>query len=173
MRKPMRTVVVVLLAAGLGVSSAFLVACGDRNSLIPKGDAAAMRSDLDQASTLYAQQECRKAEAKVASARSRADGLPPQVDQSLKTTLADNLATVLTEVKTQCAKTTSTQTTSTPTNTNPTVPTTPSTSSTSSTQTHTTPDTTSTPPPSTSTSTPTPPPSNSGGSGGTPPGSGQ
>jgi hypothetical protein len=169
MRKPMRTVVVVLLAAGLGVSSAFLVSCGDRNSLIPKSDAAAMRSDLDQASSLYAQEECRRAEAKVADARSRASRLPPEVDRSLQTTLAENLDTVLAEVTAQCGKTTSTQTTTTPTNTNPTVPTTPSTSSTSSTPTHTTPDTTSTPPPSTPSSTSTPPPSNPGGSGGTPP----
>ena len=40
MRRPlMRTLLLALIAAALGVSSAFLVACGDRNDLIPRSDA--------------------------------------------------------------------------------------------------------------------------------------
>ncbi|MDX6697023.1 MAG: hypothetical protein QOE65_420 [Solirubrobacteraceae bacterium] len=110
----MRSVVAVLLAAALGVSSAFLVACGDRNSLIPKGDASAMQSDLDRAETLYGQQECRRAQAAVRQARGRAERLPSGVDAGLRSTLQDNLDTVLARIVDRCGKTT---TTTTPTQT--------------------------------------------------------
>jgi hypothetical protein len=166
MRQPlMRTLLLALIAAALGVSSAFLVACGDRNDLIPSDDAAAINSDLDRASSLYSQEECRAAQAEVIRAEGRADRLPPEVDSDLRKTLGENLQTVLNDIREQCGKTQSTQTTqttaTTPTTTTPT------------TTTETTPTTTTTAPPTTTTTTPPTTETtttDSGDSGGTPPG---
>jgi hypothetical protein len=161
----MRTLLLALIAAALGVSSAFLVACGDRNDLIPSSDAAAINSDLDRASSLYSQEECRAAQAEVIRAEGRADRLPAEVDADLRRTLGENLQTVLNDIRTQCGKTQSTQTTqttaTTPTTTTPT------------TTTETTPTTTTTAPPTTTTTTPPTTQTtttDSGDSGGTPPG---
>ena len=162
----MRTVAVVLLSAALGVSSAFLVACGDRNSLIPKDDAAALVSDLDRASSLYAGEECRAAQRAVLSARERAGELPPEVDTRLRATLQDNVDAVLARIREQCGRTQTTQTTQT---------TTTATQPTETTETATTteppPTTTTTePPPTTTTETePSDDDDGGGGSGGTPP----
>lgn len=163
----MRWLPILLLAAALGVSSSFLVACGDRNGLIPRSDANAIRSDLDQASSLVAGQRCRAAEAAVVDAQATAAEVPRTVDSGLRTTLDDNLQHVLSRIRADCGKTTSTQkTNTTPTQTQPT------TTTTQPTTTETTPSTTTTapqPPPTTTTNQS--PPSGSG-SGGTPAGGG-
>jgi hypothetical protein len=156
----MRTVVVVLLAAALGVSSAFLVACGDRNALLPPGDAEAMRSDLDQASALYAREECRASERAVGRAQDRAQALPPEVDRDLSATLEANLDVVLEKIRTRCGKTASTQTTQTTA-----TQTTQTTETTQTTTTEPPPTTTTTEPPPTTTTT-EPPPEGPGESGG-------
>ena len=160
----MRTVVAVLLAAALGVSSAFLVACGDRNSLIPPDDAAALRSDLDRASSLYGQEECRASEAAVRAAQSRAEGLPSDVDRELSATLSINLEHALERIRADCGRQQTTQTTQT-TATQPTEATT-----TETTTTEPPPTTTTTEPPPTTTTDEPSPPVTPGGSGGTPPG---
>ena len=166
----MRTVVAVLLAAALGVSSAFLVACGDRNSLIPKGDAAALQNDLDEASALYDREECRAAEARIRAASARAERLPPEVDGDLQAKLSENLDVVLDRIETRCGRT-QTNTTPTQTQTTATTPT-----ETTTTQETTTQETTTTdepePPPTTDETIPTPEPE-PGQSGGTPSGGGR
>jgi hypothetical protein len=166
MRRPlMRTVLLALIAAALGVSSAFLVACGDRNDLIPRSDADAINSELDQASSLYDQEECRASQAAVVRAEARADRLPAEVDSDLRRTLAENLQTALDKIREQCGKTQTTQTTQTTATTPTTTATTPTTTTTTPpTTTTTTPPTTTTAPPTTQTTT------ESGNSGGTPPG---
>jgi hypothetical protein len=161
----MRTLLLALIAAALGVSSAFLVACGDRNDLIPRSDADAINSDLDQASSLYDQEECRASQAAVIRAEGRADRLPSDVDSSLRRTLAENLQTALDKIRAQCGKTQSTQTTQTTATTPTTTTTAPTTTTTPPTTTTTTPPTTTTAPPTTQTTT-----TESGDSGGTPPG---
>jgi hypothetical protein len=167
MRRPlMRPLLLALIAAALGVSSAFLVACGDRNDLIPRSDADAINADLDRASSLYSQEECRAAQAEVIRAEGRADRLPPEVDSDLRQTLGENLQTVLTKIREQCGKTQTTQTTQTTATTPTTTATTPTTTTTTPpTTTTTTPPTTTTEPPTTQTTT-----TESGDSGGTPPG---
>jgi hypothetical protein len=164
----MRWLPILSLAAALGFGSAFLVACGDRNGLIPPGPASAMKSDLDKASSLVDAQECRRAQAAVVDAQATAAGLPSSVDGALRTTLSDNLQQVLSDVRTGCGSTTPTQTTNTNTVTTQTqTPTT----HTQTTTTETVPTTTTTqptPPPSTSTTTPSP--SGGGNNGGTPAG---
>ena len=164
----MRWLSILLLAAALGFGSAFLVACGDRNGLIPQSAADAMSSNLDQASSLVDAQQCRQAQASVVNAQATAAELPRTVDAQLRTTLADNLQTALDRVRTNCGKTTSTQTT-------PTTPTQTQSTATQTTTTQTQPTTTTTtpsPPPPTTTGHTTPPPSTSGSSGGTPAGGG-
>jgi hypothetical protein len=162
----MRWLPILLLAAALGVSSSFLVACGDRNGLIPRSEADAMRSDLDQAASLAGGQECRAAQAAVVDAQARAADLPRTVDADLRGRLDDNLQHVLSRLRAQCGKTTSTQkTNTTPTQTQTTATTQPTTTETTPTTTTTQPS----PPPTTTTKES--PPSGSG-SGGTPAGSG-
>jgi hypothetical protein len=164
----MRWLSILLLAAALGFGSAFLVACGDRNGLIPPSAADAMSSDLDQASSLVDAQQCRQAEASVVDAQATAADLPRTVDSALRVTLGDNLQTALERVRADCGKTTSTQTT-------PTTPTHTQSTATQTTTTETQPTTTTTgpsPPPPTTTGHTTPPPSGPGSSGGTPAGGG-
>ena len=160
----MRTLMLALVAAALGVSSAFLVACGDRNDLIPPGNADAIQADLDRAETNFGKEECRAAEADVQRARSRAEKLPGEVDAELRRTLNDNLRHLLSRIQADCGKGRSTQSTQT-TATTPTVPT--QTTITETTSTETEPPTTETEPPTTETEPPT-----ETDSGGTPPGLG-
>jgi hypothetical protein len=164
----MRWLPILSLAAALGFGSAFLVACGDRNGLIPPGAASAVKSDLDKASSLVDAQECRRAQAAVVDAQARAAALPSTVDGALRTTLSDNLQQVLSNVRTGCGNTTPTQTTNTNTVTTQT-----QTTNTQPTTTETVPTTTTTqpkPPPTTTTSTPSP--KGGGNNGGTPAGGG-
>jgi cell division protein FtsN len=156
----MRSAALALVAALLGVASAFLVACGDRNDLIPKDDAAAIESNLDQASALYSREECRAAQAQIAEAQARASRLPSSVNGDLRTTLEQNIQIVLRRVQEQCGRTQTTQTTQT------TQPTVTETVPTETTPTETQPPTTTTqPPPPTTTTAPSPPPAGGGGSG--------
>jgi hypothetical protein len=127
----MRSVVLFLLAAALGGASAFVVACGDRSDLIPRGEAAAIESDLDEASALYDREECRLSQAAVRRARSRADELPPEVDADLRAALSDNLDHALDRVVAECGRRRRTQTTATtPTTVAPTTATQPTTTET-------------------------------------------
>lgn len=151
----MRSLLVVLAAAALGLSSALLVACGDRNHLIPATAADALNSDLDQASSALDAQECRRARRALAQALGRADNLPPSVDPQLRANLAKGLSHASERVRAGCRRktptvTTPTETTPPPTTTTPPTPT-------QTTTEHTTPPPTPTTPPS--------PPSNSGGTG--------
>jgi hypothetical protein len=159
----MRTLLLVLTAAALGVSSAFLVACGDRNDLIPGGDASALQSDLDQASDACARNNQGAALSAVGRAQSRAGDLPSSVDSALRKTLNDNLDIVRSSVASGC-KTQTTQTTQSTATTPTTTETTPTTTTDTSptTQTTTTETTTTTAPPTTTTT-------DTGDSGGTPP----
>lgn len=155
----MRLATALLLAAALGLASAFLVACGDRNSLIPRGDAASINSDLSSASSNFAAQECRRAFGNLASAKQKADALPGSVDAKLRANVSENISVVDAKVHQQCGKgqpTTPTQTQATQ-----------ATQATQPTTTATTPPPTATtaPPPTTTTSTP-PPPTAGGNSGG-------
>jgi DNA primase len=164
MLKPaMRTLLLASLAAALGASSAFLVACGDRNDLIPAGDADALEADLDQADAACARNDRASAVGAVARAQSRAGELPPEVDAALRRTLNENLNVVRQRVAAQCQRRQTTQATQT-TQTQATQPT----ETTQTTTTETEPPTTTTEPPPATTTTDAEPPSGGPGSGGTP-----
>jgi hypothetical protein len=159
MRRAMRLLLLLLAAAALGLSSALLVACGDRSRLIPQADAKAMKSDLADASDDLVAEECRQARAGVARALNRAYGLPRAVDERLRRNLLEGLDHALTRVEEECGrKTTPTTTATTPTQ--PTQPTAP-------------PETQPTTPPETQPTEPEPQPTQpepDNGSGGTPSG---
>jgi outer membrane biosynthesis protein TonB len=112
----MRSLLLLLAVAALGLSSALLVACGDRSRLIPPADAEAMKSDLADASDDLAAEECRRAQASIRSALDRADDLPRAVDERLRRNLLQGLDHALTRVQEECGrKPTPTTTATTPT----------------------------------------------------------
>ena len=118
----MRSVGVLLAAAALGLSSGLLVACGDREGLIPADQAGAMEESLDQAASDLAAEECRRAQADVREAIDQAQSLPADVDPELRRNLEDGLAHVAARVSAECGKQETTATTPTVTQTTPTEP---------------------------------------------------
>ncbi len=168
----MRPLAIVVAAAALGLSSAFLVACGDRPSgLIPASQASVLNDDLDKVSSDVSAQECKRAQAEAADGLAHVNDLPAQLDARLRERLTEGFNHVRDRVVAECGKQ-DTTTSTTPTETTPTqAPTT--------TETPTPTATTPTPEPTTPSPRPTPttppspsPPSDGGGSGGTPPSGG-
>jgi hypothetical protein len=163
----MRRAVAILLALSLGLSSAFLVACGDRNKLLPQSDASAINAKLDSVSSAVAAHNCTTVQDAINAAERQAQSLPTTVDPKLQATLQANLEHVATVAQTACTQ--STQTTPKTTS----IPTTPSTPTTQPTTPTTEPTTPTTQPPTTQ---PPPPPTtgttDTGQSGGVGPGNG-
>jgi hypothetical protein len=136
----------LLVAALLGVGAAFLVACGDRNGLIPAGDAARIKSDLSAVSSAVDAGNCDAAG--VAATRVRGDilRLPGTVDQKLVNRLNDGAGALSARAPVQCAQaqtqtqapTATTDTTTTDTTTTDTTPTDTTTTDTTPTDTTTT-----------------------------------
>jgi hypothetical protein len=134
-----RFVLVALLALSLGGAAASLVACGDRNGLIPADRADAIRSDLDKASSNFDAEECKAAAQNVQDASDRVAELPSSVDRKLRHNLAEGVVTVGRDILKTCGKTQSTQTTPTETQTTETQTTPTETTPTETTPTETTP----------------------------------
>jgi hypothetical protein len=147
------------MAAALGLSSAFLVACGDRNNLIPRSDADKLKSNVDAVASATARKNCARATTALQRAQETADNLPSSVDPKLRRNIDAGLSRLVQNVESECSKTTTTATTNT----------TPTTTETTPTFTETTPTSTTTPPPTTDT-TSQPPPPGTNGTGGTSPG---
>lgn len=174
----------LLLAALLGVGAAFLVACGDRNGLIPAGDAARIKSDLSAVSSAVDAGNCDAAG--VAATRVRGDilKLPGTVDSALVDRLNQGASALSSRAPVQCtqAQTQSTATTATTDTTTDTTSSTDTTTTDTTTTDTTTTDTTTTgttttgttPTDTTTTTTPTTPTgtTQSGGTGGASPGTG-
>ena len=145
----MRRAAAILLALALGLASAFLVACGDRNNLIPPSAASAINGKLNSAASAVAARDCSTALDAVNAAERQAQSLPSKVDPKLQRTLQANLEHVASVAQTQCTQSTRTKSTQS-------TVTTPSTqtSQTQTTQTETTQtSTTNTSPPTTNTGT--------------------
>jgi hypothetical protein len=155
-----RFILMSLLALALGGAASVLVACNDRNGLIPRAQGEAIKTDLDKASSNFDAQECRKAEANIQNASDKVVALPRSVDARLRQNLAEGVKTVGDDIVTTCGKSTTT-TATTPTQTTQTTQT--DTTPTDTTPTTTTP--TDTPPTDTTPTAPTP---TDGTSGGTP-----
>ena len=162
----MRRAAAILLALSLGLASAFLVACGDRNKLLPQSDASAINQKLDSVASAVAAHDCTNALDAVNAAERQAESVPGKVDPKLQATLQANLEHVANRAQAACSQTQSTPTKTVSTATTPT-------QTTESTETTTTESTPTTQPP---TSNTTPPPNtgttDTGQSGGIGPGNG-
>jgi hypothetical protein len=162
----MRRAAAILLALSLGLSSAFLVACGDRNKLLPQSDASAINAKLDSVASAVAARNCTVAQEAATAAERQAQSLPSNVDPKLQATLQANLGHVATVAQAACTQSTQTKSTvSTATTATQTTPT-----ETTQTETTTT-QTTQTRPPTTGTGTTTGT-TDTGQSGGVGPGAG-
>ena len=157
----MRPVLLTLLAAALGLSSALLVACGDHNNLIPRSDANKLKASVDSVAAAAARKNCASATTALQRAQETADNLPSSVDPKLRRNIDDGLSRLVQNVEAECSQTTSTATNTTPTTTE----TTPTTTETTPTTTETT------PPPTDTTQQPAPPTTDQ--TGGTSPGQGK
>ena len=162
----MRRAVAILLALSLGLSSAFLVACGDRNKLLPQSDASAINDKLDSVASAVAAHNCTTVQDAVNAAERQAQSLPGNVDPKLQATLQANLEHVATRAQAACTQSTQTKSTVSTTTTPTTATTEPTTATTQPTTATTQPPTTNTQPPPTTGTTDT------GQSGGVGPGSG-
>ncbi len=160
----MRRAAAILLALSLGLSSAFLVACGDRNKLLPQSDASAINDKLDSVASAVAARNCTTALDAINAAERQAQNLPAKVDPKLQATLQANLAHVASSAQAQCTQSTQTKSTVS-TQTTPTQTTHSTQTTTTETQPTTQTTTTETPPPTTGTT-------DTGQSGGVGPGSG-
>ena len=158
----MRRALPLLLAAALGLSAALLVACGDRNNLIPSSNADAIKSKLDSVTDAAGRGRCGRARAAASAAQDEGQSLPREVDPQLRSSVEDGLSRVANQAQQQCTQSTaSTQSTATTRSTETTPPTT----------TETIPTTTETEPPPTRETTP-PPDTSSDNTGGVSPGGG-
>ena len=149
----MRRAAAISLALALGLASAFLVACGDRNNLIPPSAASAINGKLDSVSSAVAAHDCTTALDAVNAAERQAQSLPSKVDPKLQRTLQANLEHVASVAQTRCTQSTTTKSTQSTTTTPST-----QTSETQTTQTETT---------QTTTTHTNPPPPTTGGTTGT------
>src|SRR3954471_8114106 len=117
----MRRAAAILLALSLGLASAFLVACGDRNKLLPQSDASAINDKLDSIASAVAARHCTAAQDAVNAAERQAQSLPGKVDPKLQATLQANLEHVARRAQAACTQSTQTKstvsTTTTPTQT--------------------------------------------------------
>src|SRR2546429_9927885 len=86
----MRRAAAISLALALGLASAFLVACGDRNNLIPPSAASAINGKLDSVSSAVAAHDCTTALDAANAAERQAQSLPSKVGPKPQRTLQAN-----------------------------------------------------------------------------------
>src|SRR5256885_5564411 len=107
----MRRAAAILLALSLGLSSAFLVACGDRNKLLPQSDASAINDKLDSVASAVAARNCTAALEAVNAAERQAQNLPAKVDPKLQATVQANLEHIANRAQADCTQSTQTRST--------------------------------------------------------------
>lgn len=127
----MRHVSRALLAGGLGLAAAFLVACGGGAGLLSSDQASTLNAQLDQVSSAVASGNCAAASSAVSDFSNAVSTLPAGVNQTLR----DNLSQDATKLGQLAAKDCQNATTATSTTTTPTTSTTQTTSTSSTTTT--------------------------------------
>jgi hypothetical protein len=109
----------LLAAFVLGGGSAFLVACGGGDNLIPSGDASSIENALSQVSSDFDSGRCSAAQDAVTKLHSALLNLPNSVDSKLRTRLREGVNNLDTRVRQTCTATQTQQQTQTQqTNTN-------------------------------------------------------
>lgn len=108
----------ILCALLLGVGAALLTGCGDRAKLLPKQDAAALRSQLQAVQGAVDAKNCNQTDAAITQARTRVKALPSSVDSRLVERLLRGLTTLRERAVSECdpgqVTTTTVPTTTTP-----------------------------------------------------------
>lgn len=94
-----------LVAAVLGAACSLLVACGDRNGLIPSTDAASLDGALRDVAAATGTGDCAQATAALAQAKGVLLNLPDSVDARLRTRLQDGIDNLEQRVPVACAAT--------------------------------------------------------------------
>jgi hypothetical protein len=140
----MRTLLLILLATALGLSSGVLAACGNRNGLLPPSNANGLKHSVDAVAAAVSRKDCARATTALQEAQNRADNLPANVNPKLRRAIDDGLSQLVQDVEAECTKTTPTQRTQTETVPTETT-TTPTETATTPTETTTTPQTDTTP----------------------------
>ncbi len=106
----MRMQVLPLLAAFvLGAGSAFLVACGGNDHLIPSSNASSIENALSQVSSDFDSGRCNAAQDAVTKLHSALVNLPNSVDPKLRSRLREGVDNLDTRVRQTCTSQTQTQ----------------------------------------------------------------
>lgn len=105
-----------LAALLLGAATAYLVACGGNDNLIPASDASRVENALNEVQADFRAGRCQEAEAAVAKAKGALLNLPDSVDSRLRDRLDAGVAKLSEEIPATCGQA-QTQTQETPTQT--------------------------------------------------------
>jgi hypothetical protein len=95
----------LLTALALGAATAFLVACGGNDNLIPSNDASSLENALDQVSADFHAGKCQAAEQAVSKLNGALVNLPDSVDARLRSRLRSGVANLDTRVRATCTQT--------------------------------------------------------------------
>ncbi len=95
----------LLTALALGAATAFLVACGGGDNLIPSGDASSLESALDQVASEFHAGRCQAAEQAVSKLNGELVNLPDSVDAKLRSRLRSGVANLDERVRQTCTET--------------------------------------------------------------------
>jgi hypothetical protein len=137
-RARMRYAPRAVLAGVLGFATSFVVACGGGAGLLSANQASTLNDQLNQISSDVQSRNCGETDGALGSLSNEVQGLPPSVSPTLRSNLAQGVATVEQLARTNCRQSTTTKTTTTASTTTTTTTTQTSTTNTSTSPTSTT-----------------------------------
>jgi hypothetical protein len=100
----------LLTALALGAATAFLVACGSNDNLIPSGNASSLQNALSQVSADFDAGRCQAAEQAVTKLNGELVNLPDSVDPRLRSRLRSGVTNLDERVRATCTETQQPQT---------------------------------------------------------------
>jgi hypothetical protein len=101
-------------ALALGAATAFLVACGSNDNLIPSNNASSLENALSQVSSDFQAGRCQAAEQAVSKVNGELVNLPDSVDPRLRSRLRSGVANLDARIRATCTETPQQQQTPTP-----------------------------------------------------------
>jgi hypothetical protein len=105
----------LLTALALGAATAFLVACGSSDNLIPSNNASSIENALSQVSSDFQAGRCQAAEQAVSKLNGELVNLPDSVDPRLRSRLKSGVSNLDARVRATCTETQQQQQTQTQT----------------------------------------------------------
>lgn len=100
--------IAAILVVALLVSGSFAGCAEDRSNLVPEDTVAEITADIEEVQDLVRQGECFSADIAAERARTRVEGLDPEVDSKLKKNLLDGVTQLQVTVKDRCQEVDST-----------------------------------------------------------------